>query len=807
MLSAMFVSAAVVAADVRTSLRPMFEQHCFGCHDHAAKEGGLDLTALSWQPEDETNQIRWIKLYDKVRLGEMPPKEESQPSPKMRSDFLENLRTALYNHSADRQAIEGRTALRRLNRTEYENTLHELFGVDTPLRELLPEDALVNGFDTVGSALELSAVHLEMYLDAAERALKEAIVSGPKPTMIRETHNHQATADFYKHFYTEFGITSDGRLGIRLSKQIPIGEIVSWKGAPQTGRYRIRIRAQAFMDKDSRAATAQDKKLPPRSVIMTVGLKRGRADVLEHLAFLEIPHEQVHEVELTARISAGKSLYIAPHRIVPEQSDEPPMPTGAAIALESVVIEGPIFEAWPPRGHKLIFGDLPLVTEEKGKPSTAIRGSLQVFSENPEVDAKRLIQNFLPKLFRRPVSETEASEFVGLAIDQMKQGRPFDDAILAAVKMALSSPQFLFLQEKPGPLDDYAIASRLSYFFWSGPPDDELLTLASEGRLRDSATLHTQTERLLQSPRASAFTKNFLANWLNLRDIDFTQPDTKLYPEFEAYLQSSMLRETYAFFDELLRHDLSARNVIDSEFAMLNERLAEHYGVSSVKGDNIRRVTLPSDAHRGGFMTQGAILKVSANGTTTSPVVRGAYVLSRLLGTPPDPPPPNVPSIEPDIRGATTIREQLERHRNEAQCASCHSRLDPPGFALESFDVTGRRRTAYRVIPGSSQEKVVKRPGSDVRYYTHGSNVNAAYQLADGRAFTDIDEFQQLLLNDEDQIARCFLEKLITHATGAPPQFADQQIIEAILQRTHQQGHGLRTLVHEVVQSSLFLSK
>ena len=319
--------------------------------------------------------------------------------------------------------------------------------------------------------------------------------------------------------------------------------------------------------------------------------------------------------------------------------------------------------------------------------------------------------------------------------------------------------------------------------------------------------LRAQTERLLASPKAKRFTQNLLGGWLNLRDIDFTQPDTKLYPEFEQYLQQSMVAETHAYFEAMLSGNLGVTHVIHSDFAMLNERLAEHYGIPGVKGHELRKVALRPDSRRGGFLTQGAVLKVSANGTSTSPVVRGAYVLDRLLGTPPDPPPKDVPAIEPDIRGATTIREQLDKHRNQPACAGCHARLDPPGFALENYDVTGRWRTAYRAIPDSAKDKVVNIPGSDIRHYTQGKPVDPSFAMADGRAFKDMDEFKRILLAEPKQLARCVTEKLVVHLTGAPIQFADREVVEAIVERAARDGHGLRTLLHEVIQSRLFAHK
>ncbi len=338
-------------------------------------------------------------------------------------------------------------------------------------------------------------------------------------------------------------------------------------------------------------------------------------------------------------------------------------------------------------------------------------------------------------------------------------------------------------------------------------PDDTLRSLADQAQLRNPSVLREQTDRLLQSPKAARFVHQFLGNWLNLRDIDFTQPDTKLYPEFENYLQCSMMAESEAFFAELLKNNLSIRNVVHSDFAMLNERLAEHYGIPGVKGDALRKIHLPADSHRGGFLTQGAVLKVSANGTTTSPVVRGAFLLDRILGTPPDPPPANVPALEPDIRGATSIREQLQKHRDQAVCAGCHAKMDPPGFALENYDVTGRWRTRYRAVPESAKDKIVTIPGSDVRYYTQGPEVSAADQLADGRRFRDIDEFKQHLLAHPERLAHCLAEKLLAQITGAAPQFADREVLESIVQQSAASDYGVRSLLHGLIQSRLFTEK
>jgi hypothetical protein len=365
------------------------------------------------------------------------------------------------------------------------------------------------------------------------------------------------------------------------------------------------------------------------------------------------------------------------------------------------------------------------------------------------------------------------------------------------------SQRFLFLDEKPGKLDDFALASRLSYFLWSSMPDDELLSLAEARKLGDPAELRAQVERMLKSPKAEALTKNFCGQWLGLREIDFTAPNHIAYPEYDEMLKLSMVKEAELFFMELLQNDLSLTNVVASDFSMLNGRLAKHYGIPGVEGLwGFRKVALPPESHRGGFMTMAAVLKVTANGTATSPILRGAWVLDRILGTPPPKPPANVPALEPDIRGATTIREQLAKHRTIESCASCHAKIDPPGFALESFDVIGGWREFYRLERWVKGAKPIKG-----KSYLEGPKVDCGGETADGRPFKDIDELKQLILRDKDQLARAMVRRMTTYATGGTPEASDRAEVEAIVARLREKNYGLRSLVHELVQSRLFREK
>jgi hypothetical protein len=381
----------------------------------------------------------------------------------------------------------------------------------------------------------------------------------------------------------------------------------------------------------------------------------------------------------------------------------------------------------------------------------------------------------------------------------------FEQAMRVGLKAVLVSPNFLFFRESPGKLDDFALASRLSYFLWSSMPDEELLTLAEQGKLKEPPILRKQVERMLRDPRASAFTENFVGQWLNLRAIDATAPDPTLYPEFDEVLKLAMVKEAYLFFDEVLRNDLSLANFVHSDFTVLNARLAKHYGIDlpSPAGQEFRKITLPPNSHRGGVMTMAGVLKVTANGTTTSPILRGAFVLDRILGTPPPRPTVDVEAVDPDIRGATTIRQQLAKHRSVKECAGCHAVIDPPGFALENFDVIGGWRENYRSV-GKGDKVVID--GRTMRY-KKGPPVDAADVLTDGRRFKNIDEYKQLLLQDKDSLARALTVKLTSYATGGAPSKSDRPEVDVIVARIRPRDYGLRTLVQEIVQSKLFREK
>jgi len=397
--------------------------------------------------------------------------------------------------------------------------------------------------------------------------------------------------------------------------------------------------------------------------------------------------------------------------------------------------------------------------------------------------------------------------YVAKVEERLQAGDGFETAMRWAYQAALCSPDFLYHVEPNDRLDEDALACRLSYLFWNSMPDKRLSELAAANKLHQPGVLKNQVERLLHDPKSQRFVEDFLDQWLKLRLIAANDPDRKLYPELSAYLQDSMVAETRAYFRELIDQDLNASYLVKSDFAMLNEKLAVHYGIADVSGPQIRRVALPPDSPRGGFLTQAAILKITSNGTTTSPVPRGAFVMDRLLGLPPDPPPANVAAVEPDVRGTTTIREQLAKHRDNAICASCHAKIDPPGFAMEAFDVIGGWRDRYRSIgDGDPAPRGQIDPFIGISFKL-GPAVDASGTLPDGRRFHDIAEFQTLVAADSERLLKNLAERLAIYSTGRALAFSDRDQISAIVTRTQNQGGGISTLIHELVQSKLFQSR
>jgi hypothetical protein len=776
------------AAHFDDEVRPFLARYCKECHGPQKPKGKFQVDLLTADFADRANRERWETLARRVQAREMPPEAKPRPSEEESRALCEWI--ALKTKAADdrRQKIEGRVALRRLNRVEYENTIRDLLAIDAELQDFLPPDSSANGFDNNSEAQHVSSFLMERYLDAANAALDLAIANLPQPKLLklrlsckeeRLVKNNEERVNRLLDDGVVFFCSSPWQ-ALTLAQFYP----------PDRGRYRFRISAYGFQ------SAARPVAFCLEAGPMLMGTKN-------HLVgYFDAPPEKAAVIEIVDHLEARGTIRILPYGLAPSQVVHKigaDAYDGPGLAIEWIDVEGPLHDQWPPESHRRIFGDLvqaPALTSNRPE-------RVEVVSDDPEHDGERILREFARRAFRHPVTNEDVKPFTALFKARLAERSTFEQAIRVGLAAVLVSPQFLYLREGPGRLDDFALASRLSYFLWSTMPDDELYRAAERRELSLPEALHRQVERMLASPRAEAFVRNFVGQWLGLRDIDFTEPSHILYPEFDHLLKVSMVRECELFFAELLKNDLSIANFAASDFTMLNGRLAKHYAIGGVEGWKFRKCSLPPESHRGGVLTMAGVLKVTANGTTTSPVTRGAWVLEKILGTPPPRPPANVPALDPDIRGATTIREQLAKHREIPTCAACHAQIDPPGFALESFDVIGGWRDHYRTTGFGEEVMLAGRRMP----YLKGPPVDAAGVLPDGRRFTGIDEFKQLLLGDKDRLARSLAEKLMTYATGAAPGARDESEIAAIVGRVREKNYGLRSLIHEIISSRLFRDK
>jgi hypothetical protein len=863
------IAAPLTAANLPEVALPFVERHCVECHDAETKKGGLDLTALKFDPGNATNFSTWVVVHDRVSRGEMPPKKKPRPDAVELKAFTAWLSSSLVAAEQTRIATEGRSTQRRLNRYEYENALRDLLHAPwLQVRDSLPEDGEAHRFNKVGDALDVSHVQMARYLSAADYALRQAMAThatrpetkvvryyardqrsytGPMKFTVFNTAPERATfpvlgfkgqADVRAGTAPMTVGTNDPVLrelegvGVVASAYEPIEPKFNQFRAPVAGRYKLRFNAYSVW-----VGPGQSNKwfIPDLD-----NISRGRRDepititaetpprLLRKLGDFDVtPEPGVHELDVwllageMIRPDAGRLFRSRPgparwQNPLAEKDGQP------GVVFRWLEVEGPIYDGWPAAGHTLLFGNLPLANRKIQKvednPADTNRfgqrrfhppPGVEVISKDPMRDAERLLRGFIGQAYRRPINETtELKRFLPVVRAAMKKGNTFTDAMIAGYTAVLCSPEFICLEEKPGRLDDYALASRLSFFLWNSPPDDTLRSVAASGTLQQLEVLRAQAERLLDDPKSRRFVDAFLDYWLDLRKMLATAPDANLYSDYylDDLLTESALAETQLFFAEMVSRDLPARDIVASDFAMLNERLATHYGLPPVQGVTLRRTPLPKETCRGGLMTQAAVLKVTANGTTTSPVLRGAWIMERILGQKPPPPPPSVPAIEPDIRGAVTIRQQLEKHRTLESCNVCHSKIDPAGFALESFDVMGGWRDRYRSEANGALATGIGKGGQKFAFH-YALPVDASGELPDGRKFRDVRELKQLLLDDEKQIARNLVRQLTVYATGASVRFADRTGIEQALERARSSQYGVRTLILELVQSEMFRNK
>lgn len=791
------VTTSLSAQELGPGLQPFLTKNCNDCHAEGAEEGGFDLGKLSNDLSDATTFAKWEWLYDRVRTGEMPPEDADQPNDAERQQFLQLLEKPLI---AAHARMRG-TVLRRLNRREYQNTMNDIFGTHLDLEGMLPEDSRSHEFDNVGESLGISLVHLQRYMEAADQVLDAAIAQTTEPPeikLIESSYNDTREGDNF--------------IGKRW-KLLPDGAVVRFSGGGypsgmmrgteprERGIYRVKITGYAYQS---------DKPL----TFSVGGTSFASGSEKPIYGFFSVPPNEPTTIEFETLIEPRYMLQIEPYGIANPNRYKNDQNIddyeGPGLAILNATLEGPLMDQFPSRGHQLIFDgitreDIP-PRNPRDRERRGYQAKFEIKSTNETGDATQSLLRVSEAAFRRPVTSAEIKPYLDLFQSERDNGASFEDSLRTAIIAVFCSPHFLYLQETPGKLDDYQLAARLSYFLIRSTPDEELLQSAAAGKLTsDSKILRAQTERLLSDSRHERFITDLTDNWLDLREMDFTAPDRQLFPEFDDYLRYSMPLETREFVEELLRSNLPVRNLIKSDFAMLNSRLAELYDLPEVSGSRLQKISLPEDSLRGGLLTQAAILKVTANGTNSSPVSRGAWVMERILGETPPPPPPGIPGVEPDIRGASTLRELLDKHRNAANCKACHRKIDPPGFALECFNPIGEFRERYRSIgEGEKVEKVIL--GRNVRYRL-GPQVDASGQLSDGREFAGFQEFRDYLADDEELLAKAFVEKLLTFATGRELGFSDRKEIQGIVLESAKSDYGVRELIHLVAASEIFQSK
>lgn len=764
------------------AVESFLSQRCVDCHEGAGAEAGLDLTSLGSPADSRAELQSWIRIIDRVEAGEMPPADADELPADARDTFVTDAGTWLRRFQEDQWARLGRVRGRRLTNLQLERTLHDLLGIDIPLADQLPDEPRTNGFTTVASGQPMSHFQVKAHLDIVDAALDEAF--------------RRATTkpDEWTRTLTAAELCRQDPSRRCREPELIDGKAVTWNGnviyygrlpattAREPGWYRFTIRASALnvpAEHGVWCSVRTGLNVSSAPLLAWAGAFEATAEPAEWTFETWLP--KGHMLEVRPGDVTLKSARFAGGQIGTGEGAPQNVP---GVAIHEIVMER-LHRSGSDDALRLKLFDQ-LRVADGSVPDLA--------SSAPNADLARLIHRFAAQAFRRPATADDVAPYVQIAEATLASGGSLLDALRSGYRSVLCSPRFLYLQEEPGPLDDAAIASRLSYFLWNSMPDAELRAVAEQGRLRDPAVIRRQVERMLADGRSRQFVEDFASEWLDLSLIDFTQPDRRLVPTFDPIVQHAMLEETHRTLDAMLSENRPVTELVRSDTTFLNSRLARFYGIQGVEGDAMRRVLLSAGDHRsGGVLTQGAILKVTANGTNTSPVLRGIWVCERLLGLEIPPPPANVPAIEPDIRGATTIREMLEKHRADASCASCHAKFDPPGYALENYGPAGRWRERYVVVSGGKVSR--------------GAVIDAGDTLRDGRQFADADELEALLADTPQSLAEGVATKLLAYGTGAAVTFADRDDLHAIAAKVASDGFGFRSLVAEVAASRLFTMK
>ena len=746
----------------KNDFNTFLESHCVACHDQTNNAGELALDKLN-AGAFEKNTEAWEKVIRKLASRQMPPKDEPRPSEQEYRANVKWLDTSL-GELAAKNPNPGRTeSLRRLNRTEYQNTIRDLLGLEIDAAALLPPDESSHGFDNITVA-DLSPTLLNRYVSAAQKIARQAVGA---------THSSPAGSTFR----IRPDVTQDVHLeGMPLGTR---GGILIPYNFPQDGEYEVQVNLMRDRNGEVESLTEPSD--------LEVQLDRER----KALFTVRKPTASGQQQAIDANLKQQMHVTAGPHQVAVAF-----LKTGSSLAESQ---RQPLnvhynFYRHPRLGPAVFQVSIVGPLEGGGSGNTPSRNKIFTLRpssvEDEEACAEKILANLARRAFRRPVTDEDTTPLLAF----YKQGRAegnFETGIEAALTALLVNPQFLFhIERDPADatpkkayrLSDVELASRLSYFLWSSMPDDELLEVAARGELSKPEVLEKQTRRMLANDRAKSLVTNFAGQWLYLRNLEEVIPDMRLYPDWDDNLRQSLRQETELFFESVLREDRSVLDLIKADYTYLNERLAKHYGIPNVYGSRMRRATVDAESHRGGLLRQGGILAVTSYATRTSPVIRGNWVLKNLLGTPPPPPPPDVPVLDDNtVSSQLSMRERLKAHRENVACAGCHQKMDPIGFSLENFDAIGRWRNT-----------------------DSGQQIDASGGTPDGCEFVGVAGLEKALLDRPELFVQTFSEKLLTFGLGRGIEPFDGPAVRQIVKEAEADEFRFSRVILSIVNSTPF---
>ena len=736
-LTVVLCATPLLGAGFDKEVEPLVRQSCVGCHNEKVSSGNLNLKGLLDTGVAPSTRDAWERVSIRVRAGEMPPKGIPRP-PAGQVDAMLKFLQAEFDRMDRATAIDpGRVTAHRLNRIEYANTIRDLLGVTYRAQEEFPADDSSYGFDNIGAVLTVSPTLMQKYLTAAEQIASRAIGGDPLPKpgifttrkRIRRLNPDIVQMNEVVDYDADYLVRAL-IVGHRGAKDNPVNLVISIDGKPvKTVSVPVQISA---VNQQGGATHRVNEEV---RVFIPAGEHIFRAEFVDDEGLKDIPAE--------VRMNTNRNIY-------PE-------------ALE---VAGPYA---PAEKHQVT---------RKALLCDPAAGSACV---------ERILSTLSHRAYRRPVTKAEVGQLTGIYAKAQTAGYTPKESLQFAIAAMLVSPNFLFRVERdpkgatPGRITDLELASRLSYFLWSSMPDDELLQLAETNRLHQPAVLDTQVKRLLADARSTAFADNFAGQWLEIRSLDAVKPDPQKFKEWNSDLREAMRTETRMFFEAVLREDRPISDFIDGRYTFLNEQLAKHYGIEGVTGPDFRRVDLTGD-QRSGIFTQGSVLTVSSYPTRTSVVLRGKYLLENILNAPPPPPPPDVPLLnEESVGKAASLRQQMEQHRSDALCASCHAKMDVLGFGLENYDAIGRWRT------------------QDGKF-----SVDSSGAFPNGKSFTGPAGMKEILKDSMPEFTRCVVEKMLTYSLGRGVESFDRRTVQDIVRQTTQQGYRMQALILAIVHSAPF---